>query len=142
MILLCWIGFRAGGIAADGWFSIAFPIKLVPLEGKQAIGRAADRPWVLCWRRELHPPYPICQHVRLSLRLSLCFEYSRIKPGLVAIYHHYDAPILPRLPGVFSATIVILCGELRYAHISRERPGNWWEVPIPSSCTSVLLFPP
>lgn len=26
----------------------------------------------------------------------------------------------------FSAALVILCEELRYAHISRELPGNWY----------------
>ena len=72
---------------------------------------------------------PIELHRRdgLPLRLSLCVRYTAcINPGLVAIYHHYDAPILPSLPGAFSAAFVILREGLpASSHISRERPGHW-----------------
>ena len=42
---------------------------------------------------------------------------------------------------MFSAGIVFLCEELRYAHIIRERPGLWREAPgVTRPCNVPPMF--
>lgn len=66
----------------------------------------------------------LCQLSYVSMCASrLDYHISDWRPPDTRLRHHYVETFTPTEQ--FSAGIVILCEDLRYAHIIRERPGNW-----------------
>ena len=67
-------------------------------------------------------PVWIPTHVRFPLRLS---RRTSDAGAVSCSYPRWDLhPVW-----LFSAGLVFLCEDLRYAHIIRERPGLWWQAP-------------
>ena len=66
----------------------------------------------------------LCQLSYVSMYASrLNCHISDWRPPDTRLRHHYVETFTPTEQ--FSAGIVILCEDLRYSHIIRERPGSW-----------------